>query len=1347
MRGQAGAMEQVSSGKIGRYEIIKVLGRGGMGEVLLAQDENLGRKVAIKRPFKSAVAEGLARFQVEAKAATLRHPNIPAVYEMGVHDDLPFIAMEFVEGESLEKVIDSKRELDLITKLRIIEQVCSALGYAHENGIIHRDIKPANIIVQPDGVAKIIDFGIAKVQDDEGSSGLTKASQLIGSLHYIAPERFWGGTIDGRVDIFSVGVTLFKLLTGTEPFLGGEATASFKIMNEAHAPLSAYLHDYPPVLDEIVAKSLAKNPEERYLTGEDFAEALHEVVEDLKRTRVTELFGDAERLTTEKRFAPALELLDEAIKLDPAHTQARKLRKFVREHQERARRAERLRDALLRADEALMSGNYDEALTQLKDAQNLDPESADIKAKIQSVDEKKRRYDRSVKALGEAELTKSRGDINGAMRIVTRALQEDPDNKKLLAASAVLGKELEIELQREKLLGLLDQATRAVAARNYDAAEQILNEASAIDPSNLECDKLRREIARARELEQRRAALDELQLRVHEFIRSDAFEQASDLINRALDRLPNETILHRLKTEVDAEARKFEVRRFVDDAISQARELFAGSPFEALQILQKALDRMPGEERLVAYERSLRQELDSRRSEQLRESTLLKARELLDSRQFDKAIGVLESFELEIGQQPDIESLLAFARSERAAQERLEIVSRSLGDARALIREGRLEEASSLLEAGAQRTGDSTMAALLRDVREQQSALARKVELLQKRVLALRERGELDEASQLLREQLAATPGDATLQQMAAAIAGEREQKQITKDAIQKAAEAVQRKDFNAGLESLRAASRAYGESPEIARAIQDVENKRAAHARETVGKSIESARAALLKSDPKAALESLKSATPFLEFADEQKQADWQRIGQSVKKALQEAGATGSHAVAGFDKQLSEIASAKPRRVPVLAIAGAAVVVIAIAVVAVIMFRPAPKPVNMARIEITNATPGAIVTVEGLPPQPVPANGAVSISVKPGHYGVTVTSPDCEPFADALDLGSGDTTKERVDCQKKIAPNLEGYLVVSAPSDLPNVRVFVDGSAKGVKHSGDQIPLSIATHTVRYAWTGYQDGKDHPITIAKAADSVIDRVVLEKMAVTQSPAPNTNASKSPAPVTPTQAPQPPPVVSQQTQQPPSGGLNITPGTSVEKGQQITLIWNVSNANSVQLSGFGSVEKNGYRTVPADKTTTYTLMADNVKLDEKTVQVHEAPVKAPESAPIQQQVPPPVTHPAAPAAVALPDANTLMAALAPYKAVFAGATGKNCKSAFTSSFGGKLKGFADWCGTAKSFSAVENSCKVGGAPDSPTFSCAEEIVTVIDGKPQPIPSSKTFHFKKSPEGAYQLIGW
>src|SRR5580658_2625291 len=532
-------MENVSAGKIGKYEIIKVLGRGGMGEVLLAQDIDLGRRVAIKRPFKSALEEGLARFQVEARAATLRHPNIPTVYEMGVQDGLPFIAMEFVEGEPLDKIIASGRPLDMMTKLRIIEQVCSALGYAHANGIIHRDIKPANVIVQTDGVAKIIDFGIAKVQDGEGKAGLTQTSAVIGSLYYIAPERFKGGPIDGRVDIFSAGVTLFKLLTGEEPFTGGEATASYKIVNEAHSSLATYLHDYPPVLDEIVAKSLAKNPDDRYLTGEDFADALHDVIEDLKRTRVAELFDDAERLTTESRFTPALELLEEAIKLDPANTQVRKLRKFVREHQERIKRAERLRECVARADEALLTGNFEEALTQLREAQNMDPSSAEVKDRIQSAETRKRRYEVTGRALSEAEAAKNRGDINAALRIISKACQDDPENQKLLAVHGVLARQAELEAQRGKVLELLERARAELATRNLAAADKLLTEAESLDPSNLETEALRREYAKVREQEQRREILNEIRERVNDFIRAESLDQAADLVNRAIEKLPN----------------------------------------------------------------------------------------------------------------------------------------------------------------------------------------------------------------------------------------------------------------------------------------------------------------------------------------------------------------------------------------------------------------------------------------------------------------------------------------------------------------------------------------------------------------------------------------------------------------------------------------------------------------------------------------------------------------------------------------------------------------------------------------------------------------------------------------
>jgi serine/threonine-protein kinase len=1395
-------MENVSTGKIGKYEIIKVLGRGGMGEVLLAQDVDLGRRVAIKRPFKSALEEGLARFQVEARAATLRHPNIPTVYEMGVQDGLPFIAMEFVEGEPLDKIISSGRHLDLIAKLRIIEQVCSALGYAHENGIIHRDIKPANVIVQPDGVAKIIDFGIAKVQDGEGKAGLTQTSAVIGSLHYIAPERFKGGPIDGRVDIFSAGVTLFKLLTGEEPFTGGEATASYKIVNEAHTSLGAYLHDYPPVLDEIVAKSLAKNPEDRYSSGEDMADALHEVIEDLKRSRVAELFDDAERLMTESRITPALELLEEAIKLDPANTQVRKLRKLAREHQERLRRMERLRECVVKADEALLSGNFEEALNQLREAQNLDPTSADLRQRIQAVEERKRRSEISAKALVDAEQARIRGDITGALRIVSKVLQEDPENRKLATAHGILAREAEKEAQRGKILALLEEARRELAARNLGAADKLLAEADSIDPSHLETDKLRQEIARVREQEERRAILEEIQKRVTDFLKTESLDQAQDLINRAIEKLPNEAVLHRLKAEVDTEAREVEARRFVEAAISQARDLFASSPTEALGILQNALDRMPGNDRLISYERSLRQQLDALQVEHVRAGALLKAQELMAGKQYDKAIGVLETFQLEFGHQADIDDLLAFARDEQARLQRSQMIERCAAEGRALMRDGRPDDAILVLKSGIQETGDASLSRLLEEILEQQVAFARKIEVLEKRVGLLRERGELDEAIQLLQEQLAAMPGNPVYQELLAAVRAEREnkqqaefarkiellqeragqlrergnfeeamqllreqlaatpripalqelltslqtekeQKQVTAKAIAAARAAAQKGDFSAALESLHAVLRAYGESAELTGAIQEVEGQRSAHAQETVGKSIESARAALLKNDPQGALAALKSSTQWMEFADPRKQADWQRIGQSVKKALEQSGTTAS-AGAAFDAELSAIAAAKPKKFPVWAMAAAGLA--GLAIVAIIVWRLQPPPVsNVGYIKISKAPPNAAVSIDNANSGVTDSNGELTVKVKPGPHQLQVTKDGFAPFADKADVSPGGTYQDAVSLTKLLPAGTSGTLI--AQGNVAEFKLSVDGTNMGVHRAGQPINLAIGSHNVRYTSpddpSNYQD---HTIQIALNQNTP-DSFFLKPAAPKPAAGPSTQPSAKQAPATQAQT-QMPAVQAPQAAAPvpaaqPTGSLSASPN-SIERGQSVTLTWQVNNASTVSISGVGTgLGPQGSTTVYPGSTTKYQLMANgSTPLQEQTVEVHEPKPQA------QAQAPPPAVASNLPKAQEGPDLKSLQQALNPYKDVFRQASGKNtkdCQAAFNK---GKLNAWARLCDAAKSFDVSEACNQIGGSPDAPTLACAETVIIhPKDGDPQPTHSQKTFHFAKGQDGNWQVSGW
>jgi len=1428
-------MEDVSTGKIGKYEIIKLLGRGGMAEVLLARDVDLDRRVAIKRPFKSALEDGLARFQIEARAATLRHPNIPTVFELGVQDGMPFIAMEFVEGDSLDKIIASGKEVDLIAKLSIIEQVCSALGYAHDKGIIHRDIKPANIIVQPDGVAKIIDFGIAKVLDGEGKAGLTKTSAIIGSLHYIAPERFKGGAIDSRVDIFSAGVTLFKLLTGKEPFTGGEETASYKIVNEAHTPLANYLHDYPPALDEIVAKSLAKNPEDRYSTGEDFADALHEVIEELKRSRVAVLFDDAERLTIESRYAPALELLEEAIKLDPANTQVRKLRKFVREHQERLRRAERLRDCTLRAEEALLSGNFEEALNQLEEAQNLDPTSADIKQKIQTVKDKRRRNEISEKALVDAELAKNRGDVTAALRILGKALPEDPENTKLAAFQEVLRRQAEREAQQGKVLEILEKARLELASRNFGAVDKLLGDADAIDPSHLESDKLRRELAKSRELEERRAILEEIQKRVSEFLRTESLDRAADLLNRAIEKLPNEMMLVRLKAEVDAEARKVEAKRFVESAIAEARELFASSPTQALAVLQTALDRMPGDERLIAYERSLRQQLDALKVEEVRAAALLKAQDLMAGKQYDKAIGVLESFQVEFGHHADIDDLLAFAREEQERLQRLQIVDRCASEGRALIRDGRLEEAIGVLQSGVQTTGDASLSRLLEEIREQQAAFVRKFDVLAKRIELLRGRGEFEEAVQLLQEQLAVAPGNTVLRELLAAVRGdqqkkqqaefvrriealqqrvgqlrelgkldeairlvreelgatagnpslkellavlqaEQEQKQAADKAIAGARAAAQKGDFSAGLASLEAVVRAYGESAELTGAVEAIQSDRSAHAQEIVGKSIESARAALLQNDAQGALAALKGATQWMEFADQKKQADWQRIGQSVKKALEQSG-TATSGGAAFDAELSAIAAAKPKKFPLALVAVAVVVLLAIAVTLVWKLKPPPTTTtsSQAHIVVIKAPPGADVSVDGKPVGVTDAQGNLSVPVNPGHHTLVVSKADFAPFSDPdVSVGAGESLRDPVSLTMV---NNSGNLAVSTVGGKADkIKVYIAGVYKGTVINGNTLPLAVGKYdNVHFSADGFEDSPEKTVNISLKTTTTEPYNLMPRkppppnvgnLTVTTNPLAHilldggkrvdadSNGKYNFEGLTPglhtvdvsldkfvsvsgkpvqVQAGQyasidahmdPVPV-------PPSGFLKAD-HTEIEEGQSVNLSWQVTNASSVSLDG-STVALSSSKTVTPDSTTTYQLSANNGAFPIQSVKITVHPKVVVEK---PQPPPPPVTK-----TQTGPEKAELVQALSAYNGVFKSASGKSkkeCQSILNSQLQGSLKGWASWCGSVDRFDSVQKDCKVGGSAESPTLSCVDALtIYPIGGDPQPPTiAQRTFHFSK-----------
>src|SRR5438552_10889625 len=269
--------------KAGRYEITGELGRGAMGVVYKAMDPVIGRTVAVKTIRLSEEGTGLSRpelltrFQTEARAAgLLTHPNIVVVFDAGEEDGLYYITMELVEGKSLQALLDGGHSFPLPRTLRIMDQTCSALQYAHERNVVHRDIKPANLMLTADDTVKITDFGTAKILQFGGTQ---QTSHVMGTPSYMSPEQVKGRAVDGRSDIVSLGVMLYEMLTGEKPFPGQNiTTVIYKIVNEEPVPprqIDASIH---PGISTVVLKALAKEPEQRY-------QSCREMLEDLKSYR------------------------------------------------------------------------------------------------------------------------------------------------------------------------------------------------------------------------------------------------------------------------------------------------------------------------------------------------------------------------------------------------------------------------------------------------------------------------------------------------------------------------------------------------------------------------------------------------------------------------------------------------------------------------------------------------------------------------------------------------------------------------------------------------------------------------------------------------------------------------------------------------------------------------------------------------------------------------------------------------------------------------------------------------------------------------------------------------------
>lgn len=512
--------------KFGRYIIKGTLGRGAMGMVYLALDPILDRLSAIKvMNTGGEVDEGLrTRFFREAKsAARLRHPNIIAIYEMGEEEKRPFIAMEYVEGEDLKSLIEKRVFIPFQQKIRILVQVCEALSYAHQQGVIHRDIKPANVRIAQDGEVRILDFGLARL----GSSDITRTGMLMGTPYYMSPEQVRGvRDLDGRSDLFSAAVLFYELIAYARPFEAESSTeVCLKIVSESHTPLASVLPKVDPELEAIIDCALSKSRDARQPNCQEFARALKEYALTVpqKVKALEDEVGRVERewksCCEESQYLVQLGIFEESLlapptpppspAIDPEETTVynfgldashrdlgallllhARLHARLEEVRQRLRAAVPLQQLFERGQQQFEQEEFADCLKTLAEILEMAPQNAralDLQRQCQRLMEDRRveeeRRARLKQALVLASEALQQGNLAQCIQSASRALQIDPGN---LQAQELKQQASDALVRRRKVAELLAAARGYHKAQNYEAACQVCAEVLDLDPGHAE---------------------------------------------------------------------------------------------------------------------------------------------------------------------------------------------------------------------------------------------------------------------------------------------------------------------------------------------------------------------------------------------------------------------------------------------------------------------------------------------------------------------------------------------------------------------------------------------------------------------------------------------------------------------------------------------------------------------------------------------------------------------------------------------------------------------------------------------------------------------------------------------
>jgi len=864
--------------KIGKYDVVDVLGKGGMGIVYKATDSRIGRMVAIKM-MTGGFAENpdlLKRFYREAQSTgMLQHPNIVIVYDLGDQDGNPYLVMEYLEGEPLDKMIAGKRELSMVEKLGFIIQCCTGLNYAHQRGIVHRDIKPANLMVLRNGDCKIVDFGIARV----GDNSLTRTGQVVGTITYMSPEQINAQVVDGRTDIFSAGVMLYELLTGVLPFDGKDtASTLLKIIHEPPPPLKNFLDNYPADLEDVIKRALAKDREERYATAEDFGFDLGRVQEQIKKTMVSDYVNRAKVAVEKSDLPKAKEILQIVLKVDTQHSVAKELMMEVQQRMQRQQRGEQIKQLRSHAEEAMSQKSYEDALAYAEQALTLDKTNPELINLREIVAAAKAKKDRVESALRKAENSQQNGDLEAAVRSLEEALTADPDNSKARSLHAAVVKDLSERSKQKELQNFIDEARKDISSRKFTAAFEVLKRAEAIDSSSPEVMSLLNLASSGREQETKRKELERFTGEIEEALAKDDAKAAAAKADEALKKFANDPGLLKLKALADKQRESSEKKKFVEEQMAIARKLLdGGQAADALEVLQKAAVKVPGDTKLKSFINMVREAAESEKAEQIKEGYIQKAKEAIGKKDYAAAVKVLEIAQTEIEGSAEIQDLLQFAREEAASVSKRKKLDAAAEEAQKLMADQEFDQAVSLLESTLKHTPDEELKVVLVEARRALDEYNRRVEAVLSKGQKLLEQRKIEDAVTFLEGQAKQFSRATSFTALLEKARTEQDQAKGVGSALDKARQSLEKNDFAGALKIMEACKKTYGETPEVRSAYTNFETKKTTMAKSAVDKALRDARAYLLARQYVAALSSLEAVMPLVSSAPPELQKQYE--------------------------------------------------------------------------------------------------------------------------------------------------------------------------------------------------------------------------------------------------------------------------------------------------------------------------------------------------------------------------------------------------------------------------------------------------------------------------------------